>query len=75
MRKLLIIFVIAGLMGFLPSGYAFAEDEDGGPALIKLKYSLRQKGISENDITLICSSKGQRGRTLKGLLSICQRKE
>ena len=53
MRKLLIIFVVAGLMGFLPSKYAFAEDEDGGPAFIKLKYSLRQKGISENDITLI----------------------
>ena len=52
MRKLLIIFFVTGLMGFLPSGYAFAEDEDGGPAFIKLKYSLRQKGISENDITL-----------------------
>jgi hypothetical protein len=52
MRKLLIIFVIAGLMGFLPSGYTLAEDEDEGPAFIKLKYSLRQKGISENDITL-----------------------
>jgi len=53
MRKLLIIFVVAGLMGFLPSEYAFAEGDDGGPAFIKLKYSLRQKGISENDITLV----------------------
>jgi len=52
MRKLLIIFVVAGLMSFLPSGYALAEGEDGGIAFIKLKYSLRQKGISENDITL-----------------------
>ena len=52
MRKLLFIFVVAGLMGFLPLEYAFAEGEDGGPAFIKLKYSLRQKGISENDITL-----------------------
>jgi len=52
MRKLLIIFVFAGLMGFLPSGYAFAEGENGGPAFMKLKYSLRQKGISEKDINL-----------------------
>jgi len=53
MRKLLIIFVVAGLMGFLPSEYACAEGEDGGPAFMKLKYSLRQKGISEKDITLV----------------------
>ncbi len=53
MRKLLIIFVVAGLMGFLPFKYAFAEGEDGGTAFIKLKYSLQQKGISENDITLV----------------------
>jgi hypothetical protein len=53
MRNLLIIFVVAGLMGFLPSGYAFAEGEDGGPAFMKLKYSLMQKRISENDITLL----------------------
>lgn len=52
MRKLLIIFVVAGLMGFLPSGYAFAEGEDVGPAFMKLKHALRQKGISEKDITL-----------------------
>jgi len=53
MRKLLFIFVVTGLMGFLSSEYAFAEGEDGGPAFIKLKYTLRQKGISENDITLV----------------------
>jgi len=53
MRKLLIIFVVAGLMGFVTSEYAFAEGEDVGPAFIKLKYSLRQKGISEKDITLV----------------------
>jgi hypothetical protein len=52
MRKLLIIFVVAGLMGFLPSGYAFAEGEDGGPAFMKLKHALQQKGISEKDINL-----------------------
>ena len=52
MRKLLFIFAVAGLMCFLSSEYAFAEGEDGGPAFIKLKYTLRQKGISENDITL-----------------------
>ena len=53
MRKFLLIFVVAGLIGFLPSEYAFTEDEDGGGAFIKLKYTLRQKGISENDITLV----------------------
>lgn len=53
MRKLLIISVVAGLMSFLSLEYAFAEGEDGGPAFIKLKYSLRQKGISENEITFV----------------------
>lgn len=53
MRKFLFVFVVAVLMGFLPSGYAFAEGEDESPAFIKLKFSLRQKGISENDITFV----------------------
>lgn len=53
MRKLLIIFVVAGLMGFVTSGYAFAEGEDVGPAFMKLKHALRQKGISEKDINLV----------------------
>ena len=52
MRKLLIIFVVAGLTGFLPSEYAFAQGEDVGPAFMKLKHALRQKGISEKDINL-----------------------
>ena len=52
MRKLLFIFVVVGLMCFFSSDYVFAEGEDGGPAFIKLKYTLQQRGISENDITL-----------------------
>lgn len=37
MRKLLIIFMVAGLMGFVTSGYAFAEGEDVGPAFMIIK--------------------------------------
>ena len=53
MRKLLIIVVVAGLMGFVTAAYAFAEGEDVAPAFVKLKNTLRQKGISEKDINSI----------------------
>jgi len=53
MRKLLIIVVVAGLMGFVTAAYAFAEGEYVAPAFEKLKSALRQKGISEKDIISI----------------------
>jgi len=37
MRKLLIIVVVAGLMGFVTAAYAIAEGEDVVPAFVKLK--------------------------------------